>query len=328
MITKKVARKPPALRLAFVVNRFPILSETFIINQIADLIDRNVQIDIFAFAKGDCAYVSSRFTAYRMDKWTSYLGIPSPRYRRLLGAVPRAWRLLTKKPSALFRALNIVKYGREAWSLRLLYQVAPFVGKTFDIIHCHFGTAATQFFTIKDILQQTGPIVVTFYGHDASRVFRQSPRDFYDRVKTECALFLVMSNNMKERLVAQGFGPEKVKVHPVSIDVKCYPFVERRYDPAQPVELVSVGRFVEKKGFDDLLRSLAVVKQLTRRRFTCSIVGDGPLNTKLRELSSSLGLDGIVSFEGFMKIDDLIPFLTKKHILVQPSKIAPNGDME
>jgi len=35
------------LKIAFVVGVFPVISETFIINQIADLLDRGVEVEIF-----------------------------------------------------------------------------------------------------------------------------------------------------------------------------------------------------------------------------------------------------------------------------------------
>lgn len=317
-----------ALRVAFVAGAFPSISHTFIINQVADLLDRGIEVEVFTFGKGSSKNVSSRYEAYHLDERTHDLGAPKSRFRRLTGALLRAFHMLRTSPRLLIRAVNFAKYGKKAYSLRLLFEVAPFVGKRFDVVHCHFGTCAVSFLDIRDILESDVPFITTFYGYDVSSVFEKSPADFYDRLKREGSLFLVMSNNMKRRVVAQGFPEHKVKVHPASIDVRSYPFCERRHRSGEPVEIVSVGRFVEKKGFDDLLRALAIVKRRTDKTFHCSVIGGGPLEEELRRLTSSLGLRDVVDFKGYLKIEDIVELLLKKHIMVQPSKTARDGDME
>jgi colanic acid/amylovoran biosynthesis glycosyltransferase len=315
------------LSVMFVVGKFPAISETFIIDQAAELLDRGVDVRIFYFEKGDERFVSARYGAYRLSERAQCLSMPAPFTARLLAALPRALRLLFFHPPALVRALNFVRYGRAALSLRYLYWAAAFAGKKFDVAHCHFGTVAVSFLDIKDFLRVKTPLVTTFYGYDASAMFKEQP-GFYDRLKREGSLFFVMSDDMKRRVTAQGFPEEKVKVLPVSIDVGSYPFSERKCDPGEPVEIVSVGRFVEKKGFDDILRALAVVRRRTQRAFRCSFIGGGELEGPLRRLSASLGLDDVVDFKGYMTMEDIVPFLLKRHLMVQPSKTAANGDME
>jgi colanic acid/amylovoran biosynthesis glycosyltransferase len=114
----------------------------------------------------------------------------------------------------------------------------------------------------------------------------------------------------------------------VSVEVDEYPFHVREVGDGEELRLVSVGRFVEKKGFDDLLRALAIVKERAPRPVTCSIVGGGPLEPGLRALHEELGLDGVARFEGYLPVEQLISHLDDKHVLVQPSKTAANGDME
>ena len=118
-----------------------------------------------------------------------------------------------------------------------------------------------------------------------------------------------MSEDMKRRVVAHGFPADQVLVHPVSVEVDEYPFAVREVHPGEELRLVSVGRFVEKKGFDDLLRALSTVKERATRPVSCSIVGGGPLQEELFELEASLALDGIVRFEGYLPVEQLIDHL-------------------
>ncbi|MBI4325133.1 MAG: hypothetical protein HY674_07695, partial [Chloroflexi bacterium] len=55
-----------ALRVAFVVPSFPVISQTFVINQVADLLDRSVEVDIFSFEAGDRHHITARYAEHRM----------------------------------------------------------------------------------------------------------------------------------------------------------------------------------------------------------------------------------------------------------------------
>jgi colanic acid/amylovoran biosynthesis glycosyltransferase len=154
------------------------------------------------------------------------------------------------------------------------------------------------------------------------------PADYYDELKEVCSCYLVMSEDMKRRVVAHGFPPDQVEVHPVSIDVDTYPFRLRTIGANDELRLISVGRMVEKKGFDDLLRALAIVKERASRSVSCEIVGGGPLEPELRALTESLDLFSTVTFRGFMPIEEILELFDEMHVFVQPSKTAADGDME
>ena len=316
------------LRVAFVVDIFPLVSETFIIDQIADLDDRGVRVDIYSMTRGDEAFVSKRYFDHEMGSRVRYLDYPLPWLRRAAAALPKAGRLALRHPATLLRALDVRRYGSDALALKLLHWAEPVAGRDYDVVHCHFATVAREFVRVREVAGITGELVTTFYGVDASKIFVDRPSDYYDRLKEACSVYFVMSEDMKRRVVAQGFPAEQVHVHPVSIEVDEYPFAVRELGPGQELRLVSVGRFVEKKGFDDLLRALSIVKEHAGRPVSCSIVGGGPLEEELLELESSLTLDGIVRFEGYLPVEQLIAHLSDKHVLVQPSKTAANGDME
>jgi colanic acid/amylovoran biosynthesis glycosyltransferase len=316
------------LRIAFVVAVFPLVSETFIIDQIADLDDRGIHVDVYSFTRGDEEYVSQRYFDHDMASRVRYLDYPLPWLARLRAAFPKAFRLARRDARMFLRALDVRRYGRDALSLKLLHWAEPLAGEDYDVVHCHFGTVARDFVRVHEAAGITGGLVTTFYGVDVSKIFVDRPADYYDRLKDACSLYFVMSEDMKRRVVAHGFPADQVRVHPVSIDVDGYPFAVREVDEVEELRLVSVGRFVEKKGFDDLLRALAIVRDRSARPVTCSIVGGGPLEPELRALHESLGLDGVARFEGYLPVEKLIDHFADKHVLVQPSKTAANGDME
>lgn len=317
-------------RIAFVVGVFPATSMTFIIDQVAGLLDRGFDVDIYSFKRGDPQYVSDRYIEYNMAKRTKYIGMPDSGIERVFRAIPKIVRLVFVSPSTLFRALNIRKYNRDALSLKLLFWSEPFVRtKRYDLIHIHEGTTANQFLHIKDIVGIKTKILTSLLGQDISRRVAENPgRDIYKRLKDESHAFIVMSNNMKERVIAQGFDENKLYVLPISVNIKSYPFKKRAVHSGQDIQMVSVGRFVEKKGFDDLLRALAIVKEKTNKKFTCSIIGGGRLENNLHTMTKDLNLEDVVSYKGYMKMEDIINYFKSMHFYLQPSKTAPDGDME
>ena len=191
-----------------------------------------------------------------------------------------------------------------------------------------FGTVARDFVRVREVVGISGSLVTTFYGIDVSKVFEEYPADYYDRLRDACELYFVMSEDMKRRVVAKGFPSEQVRVHPVSIDVASYPYRVRELLEDEPLRLAFVGRFVEKKGADDLLRALGAASSASTRPLRCSIVGGGELDAELRELHASLGLGETASFEGYLAVEEMIRLFENQHVLVQPSKTAANGDME
>jgi len=312
------------LRVAFFVATFPSVSETFVINQVADLLDRGVHVEVFAFGQGNDSHISTRYLAYKMADHTHYLRRPVLDWRLCRRGIPGLLRLMMHPISGI----RVLKYCCRKRSPRPIVWCLPFIGRQFDLVHCHFGDLGNFFLAIKDVLRLQMPIVTTFYGYDASKVFHQSPAAIYDRLMRECSLFFVMSHDMKRRLLTRGFPEEKVKVLPVSIDVDSYPFSERTCRREVPIEMISVARFVEKKGVDDLLTALSIVRQRTERKFYCSIIGSGQLEQQLRQLRSELFLEDLVDFKGYMKVEDIVQLLPKMHMMIQPSKTASDGDME
>ena len=95
-------------------------------------------------------------------------------------------------------------------------------------------------------------------------------------------------------------------------------------DSTDPVRLLSVGRFQPKKGFDVLLRSLA----LLRRHAVLTLVGYGPDERKLRGLADELRLTDRLRWVG--QVDQLAvrDLYRESDLFVLASRITKNGDRD
>ena len=69
---------------------------------------------------------------------------------------------------------------------------------------------------------------------------------------------------------------------------------------------------MEKKGFQDLLQALLIVKE-RGERFQCAIYGDGPLGKQLEEWIEEHDMTGEVMLKGDRTQQELISVLSERH---------------
>ncbi len=96
----------------------------------------------------------------------------------------------------------------------------------------------------------------------------------------------------------------------------------------RPLAAIAVGRLVEKKGFDTLVRAWpAVVRTVPGAMLR--IVGDGPCAASLRHLAREVcGNDGSISFTGALPEMDTLHAIATADMLALPSRRLPNGDRD
>lgn len=97
-------------------------------------------------------------------------------------------------------------------------------------------------------------------------------------------------------------------------------------DPAAPVVILSVGRAVAKKGYDDLLAALARLPPGLAWRFVH--VGGGELREALRRQADALGLGARVEWHGALPQDRVLALYREADLFVLASKVAADGDRD
>jgi len=99
------------MKIAFIVNVFPSLSETFILNQITGLIDKGHKVDIFAKSLGYTHQLHEDVNRYNLLERTIYYNsIPKNKFYRVFKCLSYLIKFIPKKPLAILRSLNVFKY--------------------------------------------------------------------------------------------------------------------------------------------------------------------------------------------------------------------------
>jgi glycosyltransferase involved in cell wall biosynthesis len=175
------------------------------------------------------------------------------------------------------------------------------------------------------------PLIVTFHGQDITRLpkFTLYPPAWfnywlhYKELQKEGTLFLGVSDFISRKMIEKGFPKERVRTHYLGVPVQ--PTLAKADNKDNIV--LTVGRLVEKKGTEYLIRAMAdVVRTVKDARLI--ICGDGPLRAYLEKLAQELRIENSVEFRGWQSKIELQEQFRKANIFVLPSVTAKDGDCE
>jgi len=315
------------MKIAFIIENFPVLSQTFILDQITSLIDLGAEVRIFAESRGDLGKVHPDVTKYQLDDLIFYsCDIPQSKLYRFLKGVGVICRGMCRDPLAVSKFLMKLILKKYKTPLRLLCQIASVYDGEFDIIHCHFGPVGNRAAVLKEFGIKA-KLIVTFHGYDLSRYLLTHGSSVYEELFNYGDLFLPISEHWKKKLMEIGCDEKKIVVHRMGIDVHRFEYREKKRISGEPVRLLTIGRLTEKKGQDYVIKSLS---ELSNKgyNFVYTIAGAGPHEEHLKSLAVSLGLGEKVNFTGPVSRDMAIELYNRGDVFVLASVTAADGDQE
>ena len=311
------------------MSAFPLLSETFILNQITGMIDRGHEVDIYATHRSGLEKHHPQISVYNLlPKTRFFFDIPDGFLARWLKAIGLVFsRGLWRRHGLIRRTMAASEVGWQSGSLRLMYAVLAIVDREdYDIIHCQFGTLGPLALTLKRLHATGGKIITSFRGFDITRAIKSNP-SIYDELFQGGVLFLAVSKDIKAKLLAAGCPAEKIGVLHSGIDCARFRLSERQKGLQEPVNVLSIGRFVEKKGLKYAIEAVANVHK-TGCNLHYSIVGDGELRDTLEKTIADTRIPGLVDLLGWQDHDSVTRILSEADILITPSVTADDGDQE
>lgn len=303
------------------------MSESFILKQIAGLLEAGHDVEVFAEEDPQEGKVHDDVLKYNLISRTHYIRtVPRNKFLCRLKTLFLIILNFFKGPVRLSRALKVnIGRGKDFRYLEL-YFVFLFLGRKFDIYQCHFGPAGR----VGALLKQAdfkGKVVTTFHGYDVTSYVNQRGSDVYETLFAVGDLFTYNSEATKEKVLALGAPVDKTVKLPMGIDVEKIVFSPRQLKPGQCVNILSVGRLVEMKGREYAIRAMAkVVKKFSNVSYT--IVGDGELRESLEKLIDELGVGRWIHLVGWVDDKRLDELYKLSHIFLHPSVTASDGNME
>ncbi len=310
-------------RLGYFINCFPNFIEAMIYREVMALRARGFELSTFSIRRPKDADVPAEARAL-LDTTTYILPI---RPAALLRAHLRAF---LDAPSLYLGTLLEVVGGthirfRDRWRSLCHFAegvaIAPEVRRLgIEHLHAHWAVgAATCAMVVARFLRI--PFTFTAHAYDIWLDKLLIP----EKIAAAETVITCTDYNRRHLVEAYGARPDKLRVIYHGLDLERF---QRRRRPANAIPVIlSVGRLVEQKGYEDLLHACA---DLTRAgvAFRCEIVGDGPLRERLSALIAELGLHDTVVLAGRVVGDAILDCYERADLFVLPCVEASDGDRD
>ncbi len=204
-----------------------------------------------------------------------------------------------------------------------------------DIIHAHWvlpnglpALIASKLFGI--------PLVISMHGSDVSMAERNRMFGWIARlIFRSAAAATACSGDLHRRALALGALPTKTIVLPYGVTVEAFSpeYADRKWvfahfgmPEAAPL-LVAVGRFVHKKGFDILIRSLVAIRhEYPTARLI--LAGYGDLRTEYQQQADILGVADALIMPGQLDRTDVARLIASADIYCVPSVLDASGNVD
>ncbi len=204
--------------------------------------------------------------------------------------------------------------------------------RRYDLVNAHWilpqgfvAAAAGRLYRI--------PVIITAHGSDVFDL-RGWPMAWFKRSALRCATAVTVNSSATEAEVNR-IAPALQRVHRIPMGVTGHTpavkaardVVRGRYRRGHGPLLVFVGRLVDEKGVDDLIRAVPIVADALPD-VTAIILGEGPDRPRMEALSADLGVGERILFLGWIQPDAVPNYLSAADVFVGPSKRAKSGGVE
>ncbi|MCP4821609.1 MAG: glycosyltransferase family 4 protein, partial [Shimia sp.] len=129
-----------------------------------------------------------------------------------------------------------------------------------------------------------------------------------------------------EHLAGLADHADRVELIYHGLDLTRFPEPPASRDTDGPVKFLSVGRLVEKKGFDRLIAALALLPEDLDWRW--EHIGGGGSDAKFRKQAEAAGVADRILWRGACDQPEVIEAMRASDVFVLPSRIAESGDRD
>jgi glycosyltransferase involved in cell wall biosynthesis len=308
--------------VAYMLQMFPTLTETFIFGEITELRRRGLPLELFALSPlkegwtcqpdaqqmaGEVTYAAPLLSGAVLGANLRWLSRRPGRYFGTLGRlVAAAWRNpvhLAKSLYVFFKAAELADHMTR---------------RGIGHIHAHWATYPTT--AALSVSGLTGiPFSFTAHAWDVDLIQTLLPE------KLRLARFAVTCTAESQGKLQSMVPPESrrkvlLNYHGVMADkIAAVP----RGVPADPPLIVTCGSLLRRKGFAELIQACGILKR-AGRRFQCLIIGAGRQRTRneLTLLIQREGVSGEVTLAGPLSQADVFSHYARSDIFTLPCKNA------
>ncbi len=312
----------PAPRLAVVLKGYPRLSETFIAQELLALQERGHRFDIWSlrapYDGGRTHPIHDRIRA-RLRYLPEYLHDDPAR-------VWRGWRAARRLPgyraarAAFLRDLRRDRTPNRArrWGQALV--LAAELPPEAALLYVHFLHTPASVARYAALMRGL-PWGVSAHAKD---IWTTPEWDLREKLAEAAFAVTCTATGATHLRALAPAGRVELVYH--GLDLSRFPPPPAERQAGGPLRLLSVGRMVAKKGYEDLLAALARLPEGLDWRLTH--IGGGELSDRMQAEAARLALSDRIDWRGKRAQDEVVAAMRAADLFVLPSRIAPDGDRD
>lgn len=304
------------MKIGYVVKRYPRFSETFVVNEILEHEAAGFEVEVFALRPPVDSHFQAELAKVRAP--VTYLKGGNGRAEGL-------WSTLTKAAASL-ESWDQKIGSFESEVARDVCQGADLAiearNREVDHLHAHFASSATSVARVASLMSG---VPYSFTAH-AKDIFHEDVSDTDLGRKMEAAHCTVTVSNFNREHLQQltpASSPQIERIYN-GLPLNQFPFSEPL--DRRPV-ILAVGRLVEKKGFDDLVRACADLRE-RGVNFHCKIIGGGELSDALAAQIRDTKLEDQVQLCGALPREQVLREMQGASLVAAPCVIGEDGNRD
>jgi colanic acid/amylovoran biosynthesis glycosyltransferase len=317
-------RSTSRLKVAYIMSRFPKLSETFVLYEMLALQQQGVAVEVFPLINEHASVIHPE--ARQFVERAHYQPVIS-------GPILREqWRSLRTNPKAYLGLWGEVLTGTlgsanyMVGGLGILPKAARFAAemKALGVTHVHAHFANHPTVAALAVNRLAGiPFSFTVHAHDL-----YVDQHMLER-KVRAAAFVVAISEYNKEFIIRHCGEDvrdKIVVVHCGVDTRLFQPRQKELGSG-PFTIVCVGSLEEKKGQTYLIEACRILKA-RGLDFVCHLIGEGQTRADLEQQILQAGLSGLVRLEGGKPRDEVMRMLGQADVVALPSIVTKSGKME
>jgi colanic acid/amylovoran biosynthesis glycosyltransferase len=316
------------LKIAYIMSRFPKLTETFILYEMLAMQEQGIQVEVYPLLREKVEVMHPEAEAFvRVAHYQPFINLPIIRANL---------HFLLKKPGAYLKTLwtllraNWGSFNYFTGVLGIFPKVVLFADQmrkqNIDHVHAHFAShPAAAGFIIHRLVGI--PYSFTAHGSDLHR-----DRHMLREKVAEAAFVAAISDYNRNLILSecQGKYGDRVRVIHCGVDTEVF-HVRSGETPFEkgenPFMILCIGTLHEVKGQAYLIDACRILRE-RGIDFICHFAGDGEDRAALTALADQAGLASKVHFHGRLTRDEIAQLLQDADVLAAPSVPTSDGRRE
>lgn len=323
-----------SLKIAIKVSRFPVASQTYIIQHVINLIDKGYDVTILCNYKNPINKSSQPELIKRyslLEKTIIVKNYNKIKFKNRVNLIFN--KLIQLENIKILLTLNPFKYGKKGLKFEyILHSNEIRLYNKFDIIHIHFGSFKSPIDVFKSLGLIESKIIMTLHGADS---FYENDLKKKKRIKEFRNAFnhfdiITVNTKYLEKIVTK-IGCSKHKLIQILMPIDTGLFKPKNdiqiTNNIKHFKLLSVSRLIKLKTID---LGILAINELIKKKYsiTYNIVGSGPEYNSLKNLISSLGLTKNIDLVGSKNQSEIVNVMQNSFAFVFPSSFDEFGRRE